>query len=116
MNDTYDGMNPSDNPMGEAARPDVAEEFERAVWSANAKALDRKIMGEADTIRAEIVQPVIERAVYAVLTVWPLNDESDVFSWGDGSKAANAKRVAEFNATTTSGKSYLIRVPLPPAK
>ena len=62
------------------------------------------------------MEPVIERAVYAVLTLWPLNDESDVFSWGDGSKAANAKRVAEFNATNTSGKSYLIRVPLPPAK
>jgi len=67
----------------------------------------------ADTITGQIVQPVIEQAVYAVLTVWPHTGESDVFSWGDGSRGDNEKRIAERNGAGNSGQVYLVRIPVP---
>lgn len=67
-------------------------------------------------LKGEIVEPVIERAVYAVLTVWPLTNEADVFSYGAGSKDENSRHVRKWNAAGNSGKAYLVRVPVPSAK
>lgn len=67
----------------------------------------------ADTITGQIVQPQKDEAVYAVLTVWPHSGESDVFSWGNGSRGDNEKRVAECNGTGRAGRSYLVRIAVP---
>lgn len=67
----------------------------------------------SDTIQAQIVAPVVDRAVYAVLTVWPLTGDSDVFSWGDGSKSRNEKHGTEWNNKGNSGRAYLVRVAVP---
>jgi len=63
-------------------------------------------------IKGEIVPCESVQEVYAVLTVWDHAD-SDVYSYGDGGKHENARRVNEFNNDCKHGRSYLVRIPVP---
>jgi len=84
--DAYDGLNPSDNPQGDTARPD-------------------EVVGE-------VVAPTAERALYARLVVWSDGDH-DLFSFDGGDRGSNLSRVTAWNREGNSGRAYLIRVPLP---
>lgn len=67
----------------------------------------------SDTIRAQVATIAEDRAVYAVLIVWPKTGVSEVFSWGDGSRGDNEKRIAAWNRANNAGIAYLVRIPLP---
>lgn len=94
MNDTYD-YPPGDNPQGATAIPprprDPSEDYD---------------------LRGEIVEPVIERAVYAVLTVWA-NQESDLHSYESGTKGQQLHRIEKWNSEEKRSQCYLVRIPVP---
>lgn len=63
-------------------------------------------------LRGEIVEPVIERAVYAVLTVWA-NQESDLHSYESGTKGQQLHRIEKWNSEEKRSQCYLVRIPVP---